>query len=109
MPRWNTSRGCARMLPNANAWGFYRAYDFAYLITRALLHVRLRRRVANRSSPLFELSPMNASSGKATWKAVAIVIGRLIFAGIFIMAATFKFLGMESTASYIAAAGFPFP
>jgi len=52
---------------------------------------------------------MNAPSKKASWKAIAILVGRLIFAGIFIMAAAFKFFGMESTASYIAAAGFPFP
>lgn len=39
----------------------------------------------------------------------AILIGRLIFAGVFAMAASFKFLGMHSTAAYIAAAGIPFP
>ena len=39
----------------------------------------------------------------------AILVARLIFAGVFIMAATFKFLGMDETAGYIAAAGFPFP
>ena len=39
----------------------------------------------------------------------AILIARLIFAGVFIMAATFKFLGMDETAGYIAAAGFPVP
>jgi len=33
----------------------------------------------------------------------------LIFAGIFVMAAVFKFMGMDATAGYIAAAGFPFP
>ena len=42
-------------------------------------------------------------------KTVAILLARLIFAGIFLMAATFKFLGMADTANYIAAAGFPFP
>jgi uncharacterized membrane protein YphA (DoxX/SURF4 family) len=35
--------------------------------------------------------------------------GRGIFSGVFLMAAAFKFAGMESTASYIATAGFPFP
>jgi uncharacterized membrane protein YphA (DoxX/SURF4 family) len=43
------------------------------------------------------------------WQSVAVLVGRLIFAGIFIMAASFKFMGMVSTASYIASAGFPFP
>jgi putative oxidoreductase len=42
-------------------------------------------------------------------KTVAILIARLIFGGVFVMAASFKFLGMEATAGYIAAAGFPFP
>jgi len=53
--------------------------------------------------------PMNAPYDKAAWAVMAIFIGRLIFAAIFAMAAAFKFIGMESTASYIAAAGFPFP
>jgi uncharacterized membrane protein YphA (DoxX/SURF4 family) len=43
------------------------------------------------------------------WQSIAVLVGRLIFAGVFIMAASFKFLGMDGTASYIAAAGFPFP
>ena len=42
-------------------------------------------------------------------RTVAILIARLIFAGMFAMAATFKFSGMADTAAYIAAAGFPFP
>lgn len=37
----------------------------------------------------------------------ALIIARLIFAGIFIMAATFKFADMGATAGYIASAGFP--
>lgn len=44
---------------------------------------------------------------QSLWKVVAILVGRLIFACIFIMAATFKFINMGGTASYIAAAGFP--
>jgi uncharacterized membrane protein YphA (DoxX/SURF4 family) len=42
-------------------------------------------------------------------RTVAVIVARLIFAGIFIMAAGFKFAGMGGTASYIASAGFPFP
>ena len=42
-------------------------------------------------------------------KTVLILIARLVFAAIFAMAAAFKFLGMEMTAGYIAAAGFPIP
>lgn len=41
-------------------------------------------------------------------KTAAILIARLIFGGVFAMAASFKFLGMGATAGYIAAAGFPF-
>jgi len=43
------------------------------------------------------------------YKTAAILLARLIFAGVFAMAAAFKFAGMETTASYIAAAGFPMP
>lgn len=41
----------------------------------------------------------------------AILIARLIFAGVFLMSAAFKFkfVGMEATAGEIAAAGFPYP
>lgn len=42
-------------------------------------------------------------------KTAAILIARLVFAGVFVMATTFKFLDMNATATYIAAAGFPFP
>lgn len=40
---------------------------------------------------------------------VSILLARLIFAAVFAMAATFKFLGMDATATYIAAAGFSMP
>jgi uncharacterized membrane protein YphA (DoxX/SURF4 family) len=42
-------------------------------------------------------------------KTIAILVARLIFAWAFLMAAGFKFSGMEATAGYIASAGFPFP
>jgi putative oxidoreductase len=42
-------------------------------------------------------------------KTAATLVARLIFGGVFVMAAAFKFAGMDATASYIAAAGFPFP
>ena len=42
-----------------------------------------------------------------TWGAVAALVGRLIFAGLFAMAVAFKFADMGATAGYIAAAGFP--
>jgi uncharacterized membrane protein YphA (DoxX/SURF4 family) len=40
-------------------------------------------------------------------KTAAILLARLIFGAVFVMAAAFKFLGMGATAAYIAAAGFP--
>lgn len=40
---------------------------------------------------------------------VAILVARLIFGGLFVMATTFKFIDMPMTANYIAGAGFPFP
>jgi uncharacterized membrane protein YphA (DoxX/SURF4 family) len=41
-------------------------------------------------------------------RTIAILIARVIFGGVFVMAAGFKFAGMPATAGYIAAAGFPF-
>ncbi|PBC02528.1 DoxX family protein [Mesorhizobium sp. WSM3860] len=45
---------------------------------------------------------------QSTWRTAAILIARLIFAAVFAMAVTFKFMDMGATAGYIAAAGFPF-
>jgi uncharacterized membrane protein YphA (DoxX/SURF4 family) len=42
-------------------------------------------------------------------KTLAILVARLIFSGVFLMAAVFKFTGMDATAGYIATIGFPFP
>lgn len=42
-----------------------------------------------------------------TWRDGAVLLGRLIFAGMFAMAFVFKFAGIGATAGYIAAAGFP--
>jgi putative oxidoreductase len=50
---------------------------------------------------------MNASTSK--WHVIAILLARLIFGGVFAMAAAFKFADMNATAGYIAAVGFPFP
>ena len=40
---------------------------------------------------------------------VAVPVARLIFTGVFVMAFAFKVMGLESTAGYIAQAGFPLP
>jgi len=50
---------------------------------------------------------MTTNASLPLWQSIAIIVGRLIFAGLFAMAATFKFSGIEGTAGYIAAAGFP--
>jgi len=42
-------------------------------------------------------------------KTAALLLARLIFAWAFLMAATFKFMGMDATAGFIAAAGIPLP
>jgi uncharacterized membrane protein YphA (DoxX/SURF4 family) len=54
------------------------------------------------------VTPMNAGSDPA-WKAIAVLIGRIVFAALFLMGAGFKFAGIGATAGYIASAGFPFP
>ena len=50
---------------------------------------------------------MVSTATQPIWKVVATLLGRLIFAGVFIMAASFKFTNMSGTAGYIASAGFP--
>ena len=52
---------------------------------------------------------MKAPATTPKWHVAAILVGRLIFAGLFAMAAAFKFADMNATAGYIAAVGFPFP
>ena len=42
-------------------------------------------------------------------RTAALLLARLIFAGAFLMATTFKFTGMDATAGYIATVGIPFP
>jgi uncharacterized membrane protein YphA (DoxX/SURF4 family) len=44
-------------------------------------------------------------------RTIAILVARLIFAGVFAMGAAFKFafIGMDATGAEIAGAGFPFP
>ncbi|MFK0161198.1 DoxX family protein [Rhizobium sp. NPDC090279] len=48
-------------------------------------------------------------NAQSVWQTAAILIARLIFAAVFVMAVSFKFMDMGATAGYIAAAGFPFP
>lgn len=52
---------------------------------------------------------MGADASVSPWRSAAILVGRLIFAAVFLLAVSFKFMGMGDTAGYIAAAGFPMP
>ncbi len=52
---------------------------------------------------------MNVNASAPLWHVVAVLVARLIFAGLFFMAAFFKFSDMNGTAGYIAAVGFPLP
>lgn len=52
---------------------------------------------------------MNVNASAPLWHVIAVLVARLIFAGLFFMAAFFKFSDMNGTAGYIASAGFPFP
>lgn len=52
---------------------------------------------------------MNMIAPAPLWHVTAILVARLVFAGLFAMAAIFKFVDMNATAGYIAAAGFPIP
>ena len=45
---------------------------------------------------------MTTSDLEPKWQTAAILIGRLIFACVFLMAVSFKFAGMQATADYIA-------
>jgi len=50
---------------------------------------------------------MNMTAPAPLWHTAAILLARLIFAGLFAMAMVFKFSDINMTAGYIASAGFP--
>src|ERR1044072_1921619 len=52
---------------------------------------------------------MTVHSGAPKWTSTAILVGRLIFAAVFIMGVSFKLKDIPGTAGYITAAGFPQP
>ncbi|MEZ5830028.1 MAG: DoxX family protein [Dongiaceae bacterium] len=52
---------------------------------------------------------MSATSSTPMWHVAAILLARFIFAGVFTMAAVFKFTDINGTSIYIASAGFPIP
>src|SRR6478752_10050505 len=50
---------------------------------------------------------MTINSRTPSWATAAVLVGRLIFAAVFLMALTFKVMDIDGTAAYIASAGFP--
>ena len=52
---------------------------------------------------------MTTEANRAGWVTAAVLVGRLIFAAVFIMAVSFKLMDIGATAGYIASAGFPMP
>ncbi len=51
---------------------------------------------------------MPSTTETSNLSSAAALVARVIFAGVFAMAVSFKFMNMGGTADYIAAAGFPF-
>ena len=52
---------------------------------------------------------MTTETNGAGWTTAAVLVGRLIFAALFIMAVSFKLTNINATATAIATAGFPAP
>ena len=52
---------------------------------------------------------MNETASRPGWTTAVVLIGRLIFAALFVMAVSFKVADVGATAGQIAAAGFPLP
>jgi uncharacterized membrane protein YphA (DoxX/SURF4 family) len=50
---------------------------------------------------------MNDTANGRAWTTAAILIGRLVFTALFVMAVSFKLMDPSATAGQIAAAGFP--
>ena len=48
-----------------------------------------------------------SETNRAGWPTVAILVGRLIFSLVFIMAVSFKLMDIDATAGFISTAGFP--
>ena len=50
---------------------------------------------------------MATNGNSVGWRTAAVLVGRLIFTAVFIIAVSFKLMDINATAGYIAAAGFP--
>jgi len=70
-----------------------------------------RKKIASEDSPDYARTKgqetMTTLTNNARWATAAVLVGRLIFAAVFIMAASFKLMDINATAEYIASAGFP--
>src|SRR5258708_20098292 len=52
---------------------------------------------------------MTSTFTSSKWATAAVLVGRLIFAAVFLMAVSFKLMDIAATAGFIASAGFPAP
>jgi len=52
---------------------------------------------------------MTTNSQIPAWATAAVLVARLIFAAVFVMALAFKLMDIDATAAYIASAGFAVP
>lgn len=52
---------------------------------------------------------MTINSRTPAWVTAAVLVGRLIFAAVFLMALAFKVMDIDGTAAYITSAGLPAP
>jgi uncharacterized membrane protein YphA (DoxX/SURF4 family) len=52
---------------------------------------------------------MSETAKGPAWITAAVLLGRLVFATLFVMAVSFKLMDVDGTASQIAAEGFPLP
>lgn len=52
---------------------------------------------------------MTTNSQTPAWATAGVLVGRLIFSAVFLMALAFKVMDIDATATYIAAVGFPVP
>lgn len=52
---------------------------------------------------------MTIDTQSPAWATAAVLMGRLIFAAVFLMALAFKLMDIDGTAAYISSAGFPVP
>jgi putative oxidoreductase len=50
---------------------------------------------------------MASNPDRSSWMVAAVIVGRLIFAAVFLMAVSFKLMDIDATATFISAAGFP--